>query len=323
VGNRFVRPYFDVEGDGPLCEEGEEWKKNGHLDDDSEFIKRDTCWDLANGDTVIVDVWWMSTHEDSGDVENVLWLLHPITSYQCDLPFITDPHDTIVDTYVPNQVWQTTDTFFTIPSTAECVRFGLFQPEGGGGELNMSIWLFTKLDEPTNLSSSFNGDSVTLNWTNAEPAQSILDRSPGDTTWLGVGVATYGDHDWDYGTTHTYKVRHRSKPTERDARLSDWSSSTQVTIPDSLTAYISGLDTIPPDEECAWTAVGEQGTSPYSYSWSGDVQGTSQVVTESFEFQRDPYVLALVVTDSLGWQAFDTLLVVVDRGLEGQECELK
>lgn len=37
VGTRFVRPYFDVEGDGPLCEKGEEWNRNGHVDSNSEF----------------------------------------------------------------------------------------------------------------------------------------------------------------------------------------------------------------------------------------------------------------------------------------------
>ena len=134
---------------------------------------------------------------------------------------------------------------------------------------------------------------------------------------------------WNHNTTYTYWARHYSSPQWANGakyRVTSWSDSVQITTRDTLTVYITGNDTIPPDKECAWTAVAGNGNPPFAYSWSGDLPGktrTTQVVTESFSASEELYELIVSVTDSLGWQATDTFYVFADIELEGEECEVR
>ena len=129
------------------------------------------------------------------------------------------------------------------------------------------------------------------------------------------------ESSWDNGKTYTYWVRHYHAPGWTDkARVTGWSDGAQVSVPQKLVAYISGRDTVPADKPCAWTGVVEQGTSPYSYLGSGDVSDSVQVITRSFSWRLQPYQLIFTGTDSLGWQALDTLEVYVTKS--GGACQL-
>lgn len=135
---------------------------------------------------------------------------------------------------------------------------------------------------------------------------------------LLAAAATYSDSTWLYGTTHTYWARHRwVHPAASKTRVSDWSDSVTVDVPDSLTVYIFGDTIVPPADTCSYSAVPEGGSPQYSYLWSGDAEGSSQVIWQSFPLRAKPYRLVVTVTDSLQWEARGTLEVQVSESAPG------
>ena len=152
-----------------------------------------------------------------------------------------------------------------------------------------------------------------LDWQITQPVTTEISRSPGFAAAVVAdsGVASYADSSWSYGTAHTYWVRHRWPQSGAKTRVSDWSDPVTVQVPDSLTVYIFGDMVVPPNEPCSYTAVREGGTPQYTYLWSGDAEGTTQIIYESFPLRKQPYVLNVTVTDSLGWEAQATAYVWV------------
>lgn len=325
----FLHPFAGMVGSS-ACDDGEEWiEETGHVAADSTgLILPTTCWEYAESVSVSVEFSYafLPGHPEPG------WLWHTMRlyylDYHCFLPDSGATFEVLDSLHLEDDSskhWF--EKSIVLPASPGCAFVAVSADSAvrGGSDWFAYVRILTALDNdpPSSLAGSFDGVAVNLTWSKNLAVSTQLKRSPNTYFVVDSAFASYADSMWDYDTTYEYWARHYASPdwTETKARITDWSDSVQVVIPDSLIAYVSGLDTIPPDEVCAWTGVGEKGTSPYSYSWSGDVQGTSPIITESFAWRRDPYTLALTVMDSLGWEAFDTLLVVVDKGLRGQECE--
>lgn len=87
----------------------------------------------------------------------------------------------------------------------------------------------------------------------------------------------------------------------------------ESTAPVQMSVWIAGDDEIPPDEDCGWTAVANNGTSPYSYKWWGGLTGTTQSIIGSLHASSWLWV---EIRDSATPAAVDTasIFVTVDDG---------
>lgn len=316
--------YPDVIGGGTECQDSLSeytWVEEQHVQHDStDLLTPGICWEYTDSAIVSVEIEYAFLTQ--GHIGwHTLRLFHK--DCDCYAPANGEGGFEVVDSaWVEdplNQHFLGSDSV-TLPASPGCAIVVLHESGDdvrGSSDNHAYVRLLTKLDRPEDLTATFNGSSVDLIWQNTEPVRTEISRSPGFANppiQVDSGVADFADSTWSYGTTHAYWVRHRwLQPESDNTRVSDWSDSVTVSVPDSLTVYIFGDTIVPPADTCSYTAVPDGGSPQYGYLWSGDAEGSSQVIWQSFPLRAEPYMLIVMVTDSLQWEARDTLEVQVSK----------
>jgi len=321
-----LRPFAEMVGSSSC--DGQEWiEETGHVDADStELILPTTCWEYAESASVSVEFKYafLPGHPQSG------WLWHTMRlydlDYHCGLPDYGATFEVLDSLHLEDDSNQHGFAeFVTLPASPGCAFVALSAATAvrGGSDWFAYVRVLTALDNdpPSNLAGSYDGAAVNLTWTKNLAVENQLKRSPNTYFVVDSALASYADSTKDYGTTFKYWARHYASPDwTTKARVTDWSDSVVVVIPDSLIATITaGPDAVRRRQECMWIGAASGGRMASKYEWSGVASGTGSILVASL---TAPGNLYLTVTDTLlDWQGFDTLYVGIDPN--AGECEMR
>ncbi len=103
-----------------------------------------------------------------------------------------------------------------------------------------------------------------------------------------------GDASFRVAVRYRYAIQNEGGPTPSFVAYDNFSVTVDAA---PFAAFVSGPQYLYPNTSCTWTGSAANGTPPYSYSWSGLLNGSSYSVTGSVARSGN---LFLTVTDSQG-----------------------
>jgi hypothetical protein len=321
------------------CEVGGTTKEvtfNGHLDGDSiAHNSPDICWEYDALDTFNFDIDFAFNENDHPTNDYyILDKFYFATGKQCDTSPATEGTfvERLASIYHGHDGGPThsfTESDIEVPTGAECVYLGIrpgvsadtsVEKPGSNYDLHLRLWTKLDADAPTNFTAVRTGEDIDLDWTNQESLPTSIQRrlvSPSSTDWAELAWEPVNDSAYtdtrsqaDAGKVFRYRVQHRKlSAIENTARLGDRSDSVSVTMPNDVTTSINtGPTSVKPNQYCTWSTSTSGGTTPYVYAWSGGASGASADYLGALSSSD---TLIFTVTDSISWQAVDSIGVTV------------